>query len=69
MYNIQRPRPINTDRRLWHNHYNHQIIDMFFSFKGIVKKSYPNSHIDWKSNELFNDFSSLLFQRSSKFID
>ena len=51
------------------NHYNTELVNMYNITATIIQENYPGVKIDWGSNEIFNDFTILIYERSSKAVD
>jgi hypothetical protein len=60
--------PSNANRHEWHNAYYFQLIEMYKIIENILNQHYPKVKINWSSNKIFNNFSRLIFNCSSKYI-
>ena len=61
--------PFMSNRKYWHVYYKQELIDMYILMKDIMDDRYIKNGISWTSNKTFNDFSQLIFQSSSQYID
>lgn len=59
--------PRNINREYWHNVYNRELIDMFKIVIDIFENELPEYKIKW-DNHIFNKFSILIYNASSKYI-
>ena len=55
-------------REKWHRSYNKQLRTLYRNFELIVNRYYPENKTQWINNDLFNRFSLLLYDNSSKYI-
>lgn len=66
---IVKPTSRNIDRYEWHNSYILNLIDMYNIVINVINDRYPNNKIKWKKNEeIFHNFSRLIYHCSSKHI-
>lgn len=62
------PTPAYTTHRLWHTAYHKEIFDLYQIYKDRITEYYPKKDIDWCDIKLYNDFSRMLYECSSKYI-
>ena len=64
---IPRPLPIHINYENWRNTYNKQLQEMFMLCIKIIHYNKIN-YIDWDNNEIYDEFTKLIFYSSSKYI-
>ena len=67
-YGSVHPTPSITNRHSWHISYCRELIHLYEIVKRIVTEKYPTIKENWESNSLFNSFSRLIYNCSSKHI-
>lgn len=60
------PTPKGMTRYTWHTYYEKVLIDLYTIFVRNMEIYYPKLNIDWSDNDVFNDFSRLIYNVSSK---
>jgi len=66
---ISHKSPIISDYNQWYYSYEPYLIEMYILTQNIIKSRYPTHNIIIESNDLFNNFSRLIYHLSSKHID
>lgn len=65
-------------REKWHRHYHNDLVSLYNIVANIMTDRYESKSksenktkvkIRWESNKIFNDFSILIYETSSKYID
>lgn len=62
------PTPQSTSRQLWHTEYYEEIYALYQIYRAKLEELYPDNQVNWDDIKLYNDFSRLLYQTSSKYI-
>lgn len=62
------PTPRYSSRRLWHKAYHQEIFQLYQIYRQKMMEQFPSNNIDWDNINLYNDFSRLLYESSSKHI-
>lgn len=60
--------PFNTNYNKWFNEYEKEILSLYGILQQIINERYPYEKVDWESEEIFNSFSIMLYNKSSKYI-
>ena len=60
--------PFKPNYNKWFNEYEKEILSLYGILQQIINERYPYEKIDWESEEIFNSFSIMLYNKSSKYI-
>ena len=60
--------PKNVTFGKWFKHYHKEISNMYNIMNEVVDARYPNSRIEWGSQEHFIAFAEMLYLNSSKYM-